>query len=348
MRVVLTVDPYVPVPPQLYGGIERVVDFLVRGLVARGHAVTLLAHPESRTTATLVPYGSPPHTGWTPRLAELWQVGSRLWSRRHDFDLVHSFGRLAALVPLLPLRRLPKIQSYQRDGIPWRNVATAVRLAGNSIRFTGCSSNMYRELSVHGAAGGRWCTIYNGVDIGKYTFVHNVAADGPLVFLGRLERVKGVHHAIAIAQAAGKRLVIAGNRVETGANAGYFEQQIAPFIDGETVSYVGPVDDAAKNRLLGSSIALLMPVEWEEPFGIVMVEAMACGTPVIGFSRGSLPEVIRDGVNGYLCQRPLDAAAAVCRLRSIDRARVRADCEERFGDTAIVSAYERLYREMLG
>jgi glycosyltransferase involved in cell wall biosynthesis len=150
LRIALTVDPYIPVPPIHYGGIERVVDFLARGLVDRGHEVTLFAHPESRTTARLVPYGVAPHTGRRERAMELWQVGSRLWRLRDKLDIVHSFGRLAALLPILPLRSLPKVQSYQRE-IPPEGVRRALRLAGDSLGFTACSTSMYSGKSLPGS-----------------------------------------------------------------------------------------------------------------------------------------------------------------------------------------------------
>jgi len=346
MRVALTVDPNIPVPPALYGGIERVVDLLVRGLAARGHEVTLFAHPESRTAGALVPYGVPPHTGWRARSAELRQVGAGLWRRRHAVDLVHSFGRLRALVPVLPLRRLPKIQSYQRESVPWSGVETAVRLAGDSIRFTACSASVASGRDGRGARAGRWHVVPNGVDLARFGFAAAVAPDAPLAFLGRLEPMKGAHHAIAIARASGRALVIAGNRVESGSARGYFAREIEPRL-GDGVRYLGPVDDRAKSALLGASAALLFPVEWEEPFGIAMAEALACGTPVIGFARGAVPEVVRDGVTGYLCRTVPEAAGAVARLHRIDRAAVRADAAARFGDQVIVGAYESLYEEMV-
>lgn len=347
LRIALTADPYLPVPPKLYGGIERVVDFLVRGLAARGHEVTLFAHPDSRAAGTLVPYGVPPHIGARARLRELVQVGAGLWRRRRDFDLVHSFGRLAALLPVLPLRSLPKVQSYQRERVPWAGIARAVRLAGPSILFTGCSDSVWRERPGRAPLGGAWRTIPNGVEIAAYDFSARVAPDAPLAFLGRLEAIKGAHNAIAIARAAGRKLIIAGNRVEHPDGSRYFEREIAPHLDGARVTWMGPVDDTQKNTLLGSVAALLMPIEWEEPFGIVMAEALACGTPVIGFARGSVPEVVREGLNGYLCRTVEEAAVAVGRLDRIDRAAVRADCEARFGDRVVVDAYERLYFEMV-
>jgi glycosyltransferase involved in cell wall biosynthesis len=343
MRILMTADPYLPVPPRLEGGIERVVDMLVRGLVRRGHAVTVFAHPASATPAVLVPYGAPPHVGLRPRMTEIMQVAGGLWRRRSEADLIHSFGRLAALLPVLPVRSLPKIQSYHRYPVPWAGVRNAMRLAGASLCFTACSSSVYGARPL----GGRWHTIYNAVEIDKYRFVERVPADAPFVFLGRVARIKGVHHAIAIARAAGRPLVIAGTRAEAGPEAEYFDRQVAPAIDGRAVRYVGPVDDAQKSDLLGTAIALLMPVDFDETFGLVMIEAMACGTPVVAFARGGIPEVICDGVNGVLCRTVEEAVAAAGGLDRIDRAGVRADCAARFSDEAMVSAYERLYREVI-
>jgi len=350
LRIAITADPYLPVPPRLYGGIERVVALLVSGLVRRGHDVTLVAHPDSQTPAELIGYGVPPHTGVAARVRELLQVGSALVRLSGAVDVIHSFGRLAALAPVLPMRGVKKIQSYQR-AIPWTGVRRAARLGGESILFTGCSTSLYG--SANGAAAGtlrlrsgqaRWRTVFNCVDPSTYAAVTHVPADAPLAFLGRIERIKGTHTAIHIAKAAGRSLVIAGNV----ADQAYFDAEVAPHIDGRLVRYVGEVDDAAKNRVLGASAALLMPIEWDEPFGIVMAEAFACGTPVIGFSRGSVPEVVRDGVNGFLAGTVADACQAVQRLHRIDREMVRRDCEQRFSSDAIVRAYEDIYREALG
>ncbi len=347
LRVALTADPYIPVPPRLYGGIERVVDLLARGLAARGHRITLIAHPESRVPGRLIPYGVPPHVGLVPRAVELWQVGSAVWRSRADVDIVHSFGRLAALLPILPVRRLPKVQSYHRPTVPWKGVRRAVRLAGDSICFTSCSASVQRG---HGGAPGiegRWHVVFNAVSLNGYSAVASVPPDAPLVFLGKLEPMKGAHSAIVIARAARRRLVIAGNRAEAGPDAEYFEREIAPHVDGHAVQYVGPVDDEQKNALLGSALALLFPTSWEEAFGLVMTEAMACGTPVIAFARGAVPEVIHDGVTGFVCRDVSEAVRAVSRLHLIDRKAVRAECEARFGEAAMVDAYERLYLDMV-
>jgi glycosyltransferase involved in cell wall biosynthesis len=342
LRIAITADPYLPVPPRLYGGIERVVALLVSGLVRRGHQVTLIAHPDSHTPAALIGYGVQPHTGALARVRELFQVGSALVRLRGRVDIIHSFGRLAALAPVLPVRGVKKIQSYQR-AIPWTGVRRAARLGGDSIRFTGCSTSLYASR-IRAAGDTQWRTVFNCVDPSSYVAVTAVGADAPLAFLGRIERIKGTHTAIEIARAAGRSLVIAGNIADTE----YFRSEVAPHLDNRTVSYIGEVDDAAKSRLLGASAALLMPIHWDEPFGIVMAEAFACGTPVIGFARGSVPEIVRDGINGFVVRTTAEASRAVQQLNRIDREAVRRDCEERFSCDAIVRAYEDLYREAIG
>jgi glycosyltransferase involved in cell wall biosynthesis len=342
LRILITVDPYLPVPPVKYGGIERVVDFVVRTLIARGHTVYLAAHPASVTPATLLPYGEIDHTSRRGRFRELIQASRLVSTVGRTVDIVHSFGRLASLLPILPSRSIPKIQSYQRH-IVTRSIRFAGAMAGSSLMFTACSSWMYSHR-----LGGEWRTVFNGVEVAKYDFVREVPADAALVFLGRLEKIKGVHTAIAIAHRAGRRLIIAGNRVRTREGDQYFEEEIAPHLDSDAITYVGELDDAAKNTLLGSAAALLMPIEWDEPFGIVMAEAMACGTPVIAFNRGSVSEVVVDGVNGFRCESVDDAARAVGRISEISRDNVRHDCERRFSAEAITDSYESLYREMIG
>ena len=180
-----------------------------------------------------------------------------------------------------------------------------------------------------------------------YEWTAQVEADAPLVYLGRVEEIKGVHLAIEVARKSGRRLIIAGNVPKAEHHRRYFAEQIQPHVDGKTVEYVGAVDDVAKNQRLGRSAALLMPLLWEEPFGIVMAEALACGTPVIGLRRGSLPEIVQHGVNGFVCGSVEEMVRAVGRLPEIDRRDCRRIAEEKFSDRVIVEAYERLYREVV-
>lgn len=339
LRIAITVDPEIPVPPVLYGGIERVVDMLVRGLVQRGHDVTLFANPDSRVPCPLVPYRRLRSQSKIDTLANMWHV-SRTIQRDH-FDLVHSFARLAYLTPLLP-RRIPKIMSYQR-GISHRSVRLGNLLSRGTLSFTGCSAHLISRWQ----SNPRFHVVYNGVPLERYDTTERVSGDAPLTYLGRVEEIKGVHLAIDVARKSGRRLVIAGNVPEASHHQRYFSERILPHVDGHTVTYIGAVDDSTKNELLGRSAALLLPLLWEEPFGIVMAEALACGTPVIGLRRGSLPEIVEQGVNGFICDSVDQMVSAVGRLAGIDRRDCRRIAEDKFSDRAIVNCYERLYRALV-
>lgn len=335
LRLAITADPGIAVPPKLYGGIERVIDMLVRGLVKRGHDVTLFAHPDSTAPCRVVPYPSTSFTSKVGALRNTLRVSSEILGGR--FDLVHSFGRLAHLLPVLPAP-MPKIMSYQRE-VTGRSVTWGNRLSRGTLHFTGCSRHLARRFR-----GGDNChVVYNGVPAETYRFRASVGRDAPLVFLGRVEEIKGPHLAVEVARRARRLLVIAGNIPDELAHREFFKTRVAPHVDGERVVYAGPVDDDEKNDLLGRAAALLMPILWEEPFGIVMAEALACGTPVIGLNRGSVPEVVRHGVNGFVCGSLDEMVAAVGRLDEIDRGACRRLMEEMFSDTAVVEAYENLY-----
>ena len=334
MHVALTADPMIPVPPVHYGGIERIVDMLARGLDARGHRVTLYAHRDSDTAGRLVPYrGERP--GHPVDVVRNTASIARLLAKPPD--MVHSFGRLATLLPLLPTS-VPKVMSYQREPT-LRQVRRAVRLARRgTMSFTGCAEHIAAKMRPYAPS----TAIFNGVPLDTFAFRDGVADDAPLVFLGRIERIKGTHTAIDISEQSGRRLVIAGNISDQA----YFDDFVQPRLSDRVV-YVGPVDDGQKNDLLGRALAFLMPIEWEEPFGIVMAEALACGTPVVGTPRGSVPEVVMEGVTGFVRESVGALAEAVGRVPELDRAACRADCEARFSDRAVVDAYEALYRERI-
>ena len=333
LRLLITADPELPVPPTHYGGIERIIALLVDGLVERGHAVRLIAHQDSRTRGTLVPYrgldsGSPADTAANAALI------ARETARMRP-HVVQSFGRLAYLAPILPLS-VPKVMSYQRQITP-RSVSWARLLAGSSIHFTGCSLRLIDEVQTLGS----WRVIYNAVPVDRFRYAPRVSPDAPLVFLGRLEHIKGVHLAIDVAHRTGRRLVIAGNIPDE--HKDYFKYQVLPHVDEHHIRYVGPVDDRQKSDLLAGAAALLMPVLWDEPFGIVMAEALACGTPVIGLRRGSVPEVVDDGVTGFVCDDEDQMALAVNHVDRLSRDACRYAAEARFSERALVDAYESFY-----
>lgn len=341
VQIVMTVDPEIPVPPTHYGGIERIVDMLVRGLAQRGHDIHLFAHPESQVPAVLIPYrglrsGSAHDT--LVNTVQIWRHVARL----DRVDVIHSFGRLAYLLPLLR-SIIPKIQTYQRH-VSARSVRLGRALAGGSLTLAACSRYC---AGTAGRTAQDWTIVPNGVSADTYHFESSVGTEAPLVFLGRVERVKGAHTAIQVARRSGRRLVIAGNRSTAKEQGAYFDREIAPLCDGNDITYIGPVTDLQKNILLGRAAALLFPIEWGEPFGIVMVEALACGTPVIALNHGAVREVIEDGVTGFVCDSLPEMVEAVRRIPTLQRLRCRRSYELRFSDRVIVNQYEDLYRAVV-
>jgi len=336
MRIVLTADPEIPVPPRLYGGIERIVDMLAQGLGDRGHKVTLFAHPDSSASCRLVPWPGRRSSSFIDTTRNAAELAIRTLAA--EVDIVHSFARVAYLTPLLRLP-IPKLMTYQRR-ITRRSVSLAHALSGGTLWFSAISKWMMAEV----ADIGTWRLVFNGVRLATYRFQPEPGPEAPLVFVGRVEEIKGPHLAIEVARRAGVPLVIAGNVPPE--HGGWFEAAIAPHIDGSRVRYIGPVDDEQKDALLGRARALLMPIAFDEPFGIVMAEAMACGTPVIGLARGAVPEVIDHERTGFVCKSVDEMVKAVSALHLISRSECRARTELLFSDKAIVDAYESVYQEI--
>lgn len=336
MHIALTADPELAVPPRLYGGIERVIAMLAAELTNRGHQVTLFAHPESTAAGTLVPWPG----GSSRSRADTIRNATTLWRefRRRQVDVIHSFSRIAYLLPLLPLP-VPKLMSYQRP-ITRRTVQLGHALSRGSLQFSAISHWMMKPV----ADIGRWHLVPNGVPLHKFPFVADPDADAPLMFLGRVEAIKGPHLAIEVAQRTHMPLVIAGN--VPAEHRSWFNIHIAPHLNDQ-IRYVGPVDDARKAELLGRARALLMPILWDEPFGIVMAEALACGTPVLGLRRGSVPEVVENGVSGFVVETLEQMVEAVSRLDSIDRRACLARVEASYSETAVAEAYLGVYRQLL-
>jgi glycosyltransferase involved in cell wall biosynthesis len=339
LRVFVTADPDLPVPPRHYGGIERIIALLVAGLSERGHEVTLFAHHESRVDCQLVAYRGRSSASAVDTVVNAAQVSSAVL--RDQPDIVQSFGRLGYLLPVLPFGPLT-VMSYQRAITP-RSVWLGNLLGRNRIAWTGCSAHLIDRVK----SAGRWTVIHNAIDPSVYRHAPAVPADAPLVFLGRIEWIKGAHLAIEVARRSRRRLIIAGNVPDDSMHGKYFQTEVERWVDGDQVVYAGPVDDRAKSDLLAGAAALLMPVQWDEPFGIVMVESLACGTPVLGLCRGAVSEVIEDGITGFVCDDVDGMVAAVRKVSTLDRDRCRQAVIDRFSATTLVNAYESLYSELL-
>lgn len=340
MKILIIMDPGILVPPKGYGGHERLVFLFAKEYNRLGHDVDLLVTKgsvvEGCKTYSIGEEGFPPtKKEMNKALIRAWRF---LWANRNKYDLIHNFGRLSYLLPVLnsPVK---KIMTYGRE-ISRRNILYFTRLPNKNLIFTGCSM----DLVSRGKIAGSWEAIYNAIDFSKYTIQEKIKEDAPLMFLGRIERVKGCHTAIAIAKATNHCLIIAGNISPLAEEKAYFDNEIKPHIDGEQIFYIGTVNDEQKNQYLGKAKALLFPIEWNEPFGIVMIEAMACGTPVIGFKYGSVTEVIEDGITGYKVENFDQMLVAVNQVDLIDRKTCRTEAQRRFDSPVITAQYLGLFK----
>lgn len=284
---------------------------------------------------------------WKPsgRFADAFAFGIQALAAARTFraDLVHCFGQTKWLIPWC-IAGGYAVVSY--GVLPQPRVRGMTRLFRDRLLFAGCSD--YISRAGEALVSGRWRTGYNCVDPRGYRFEPEVAPDAPLVFLGRIDPIKGVHVAIEVARKSGRRLIIAGNHTDEGESGRYWRERVHPHLGQPGIEYVGPVDDAQKDALLGQAAALVAPVQWDEPFGMVFIEALACGTPVIACARGAVPEIVREGVEGFFGSTADELAAAVGRIAGIDRHACRRRVEERFSTARTTDTYEMLYRELLG
>ena len=336
MKIAQVAPLYEAVPPRLYGGTERVVAHLTDALVELGHEVTLFASGEAQTKARLVPVRdqairldpAPLKSDLAAHLTQLAEV-----RRRADrFDVIH-FHTDMIHFPFF-------------DGMAEKTVTTLhgrldlKDLAGVYQRWTrfplvSISDDQRRPLPWANWAA----TVHHGMAADIYGF--QPRSEGYLAFLGRISPEKRPDRAIAIARRLGKPLKIAA-KVDD-ADKIYFEEKIEPLLHDPLVDFVGEIGDPQKSAFLGGADALLFPIDWPEPFGLVMVEAMACGTPVIAYACGSVPEVIEDGLTGFIVHDEDEAVEAVHRLPTLDRAVIRRRFEERFSATAMARRYLDLY-----
>jgi glycosyltransferase involved in cell wall biosynthesis len=332
MRIAIVAPPFIPVPPVAYGGTELFVAQLAEGLVCRGHDVVVYANGESRVRCevrSLYPHGEwPPvdaaavqlknadHTGWAIRDAAQWA------------DVLHLNDVIG-----LPFTRFVDVPVVLTMHHPHEPVLSAMYERYPRVEYVAISrAQARREPMPHIPV------VHHGLRIDDYIFKDR--KDDYLAFLGRMVPCKGPHTAIAVARRAGVRLKLAGEVQPMYEQ--YWRDEVLPQIDGDQIQYLGEADDALKNDLLSAARALLFPIEWQEPFGLVMIEALACGTPVIAFEGGAVTEIIRDGVSGWICS---DVAEMAERAMSpeISAQSCRAWVSDRFSYERMVDEYLDVY-----
>jgi glycosyltransferase involved in cell wall biosynthesis len=338
VHIALIAPPWYTIPPSGYGGIEWVVALLADGLSERGHEVTLFAAPGSRTRARLVsPLDEEP-----PRdaIGDPWYEASHVvsvYEHGDDFDILHDHTGPVG-VSVGALSNCPTIHTLHG---PFTEQAHMLYSRVARRHWFVAISESQRSFAPENL---RWAgVVYNGIPMDRYPFRED--KDDFLLFLGRADEEKAPHLAIEAARRAGRRLVLCST-TKNPRERSYWAADVEPLL-GDDVVVEGEVSHERKADLLARAAALVFPIQWPEPFGLVMTEAMACGTPVVAWRNGSVPEVVADGETGFIVESVDEMAAAVGRVGDLDPRVLRARVEERFSAEAMVRGYERAYERAL-
>ena len=337
MRVALVVPPFIPVPPRRYGGTELFAAHLAEGLTTLGIDVVLYTIGESTLPVErrwLYPKGQWPLEGEI--FENLTDINHGAWSVKdasESCEVIHV--STASSIVHSRFVNVPFVYTIHH---PHSKSLSDFYRQYPDVSYVGISDAQRRRECMP-----RLRTIHHGIDMRIYTAPRGKRSH--LTFLGRIAPVKGTHIAIEVAKRAGIPLKIAGEVQPMFRD--YYETRVKPHVDGKFIEYVGEADLAAKNELLGNSVALLFPIEWEEPFGLVMIEAMACGAPVLAFPNGSAPEIVKDGVSGYLCNSVEQMAKRAQLCAKFTAGEVRSYVATNFSLQKMVNQYAELYSELL-
>jgi glycosyltransferase involved in cell wall biosynthesis len=338
MRIAQVSPLHESVPPKLYGGTERVVSYLTEELVRQGHDVTLFASGDSQTAAELVPVCPTALrlSDCVDPLVHHFILLEEVWRRAEDFDVIHFHIDYLAF-PLLRRHGSAHITTlHGRLDIP--DLQALYREYGE-MPLVSISNSQRQPL-----AWANWrATVYHGLPLELHQ--PSTKQEGYLAFLGRVSPEKRLDWAIEVARRAGKELRVAAkiDRVDQA----YFDLEIRPLLDLPHVNYIGEIDERQKQDFLGGAAAVLFPVDWPEPFGLVQIEAMACGTPVMALRRGSVPEIIDEGLTGFICDDLEEMVDAVRWVEVFDRAQCRRVFEQRFSAERMAEDYLKVYEGLI-
>ena len=339
LRIAQVAPLYESVPPPLYGGTERIVGYLTEELVRRGHEVTLFASGDSTTAARLIaaaPRALRLDTAVADAIIHHVVQMRNVIERAHEFDVIHNHMDYLGF-PLTFAATIPMVTTlHGRLDYPDLVPLFAAYRDVDVISISDAQRQPLPQL--------RWlATVHHGLP--THLYQPGVGAGGYLAFVGRISPEKRLDSAIRVAEATGLPLKVAAKIDKV--DVAYFEREIRPMLASPLVEFVGEIGDAEKGPFLGGARALLFPIDWPEPFGLVMIEALACGTPVIARRRGSISEVIEHGATGFVCDDEEDMVQAVRRLDALDRGRCRAAFEARFTVERMAEDYVRLYDTVL-
>ena len=344
LRVAMLAPPWIPVPPPGYGGIEFVVALLCDALVEQGHYVELFCTPGSSSKAKVHPLLEASHPEKIERaLFEADHVACAFAAIReaaragHPFDVLHDHCGYTALA-MADLQPTPVVHTVHG---PFDDDTTPFYSRHGAKGRLVCISQSQASMAPDRA--GSPAVVYNPIDVDSWPVGYR--KEDYLLFVARMVEEKGPHRAIRVAQAVGRPLVLAGP-VQPG-HERFFANEVEPHIDGQLIRYVGEVGGVRKQRLFADAFAFLMPIRWPEPFGLVMGESLAAGTPVLAFAHGAAPEIIEHGVNGFLCRDEQEMAGLVEKAAGIDPMRCRQAAAERFAPDRVAAGYEAVYREAL-
>ena len=341
MRIAQLAQVCVPVPPTKYGGTELAISLLTEELVRRGHEVTLFAAGDSQTSAKLH-YSFKKTTGIekdTP-IAELASVSEAFRYIKNDggFDIIHNHAGWWGIA-LAQYAQIPAVTTMHNDYLPLDT--PEFEYFKDSCYYVAISENQKRLNAGLNFAG----VVYNAIDTGHYQVEKE--KKGYLLFLGNMRKEKGADTAVKIARDLNEKLILS-SKIDKGPQQDFFEAEVKPYVDDKQIIYYPPVDQKTKQVLFTQAKCFLFPIDWEEPFGLVMLEAMASGTPVVAYKRGSVPEIIRDGKTGFVVESYEEFLAAVKKIGCISPDDCRAHVEKYFSVKIMTDNYLAVYEKILG